>query len=260
MEKRLVEKDKLIIIPNPTDDANDTWQKSLKKYSIDNGLSIVSFSEIYSIKELIFFSLECNKILNPSKFITTKLYNIHFSCLPKYKGMFTSVLPILNGESKSGVTLHNIDEGIDTGDIIDQIEFNIDINDTARDLYFKYNKYAFQLFKNNIENILYGKIQSYKQPTINSTYFSKEELDFKNIIIDLNQTAFQIHNQLRGYIFKEYQLPIINNSKIIKSVLTDQRHNKAKYLEEKDDCFIISGIDKHIVIAYKDLEMRRSDV
>ncbi|MEH7393580.1 hypothetical protein V7164_25350, partial [Bacillus sp. JJ1474] len=73
-------------------------------------------------------------------------------------------------------------------------------------------------------------------------------------------TAFQIHNQLRGYIFKEYQLPIINNSKIIKSVLTNQRHSKAKYLEKKDDCFIISGIDKYIVIAYKDLEMRRSDV
>ena len=59
----------------------------------------------------------------PKNFLNARLYNIHFSYLPAYKGMFTSALPIKNGEVDSGVTLHKIESGIDTGDIIDQIKF-----------------------------------------------------------------------------------------------------------------------------------------
>ncbi|WP_336526414.1 hypothetical protein [Campylobacter sp. P0109] len=40
-----------------------------------------------------------------------------------------------------------MDNGIDTGDIIDQIKFEIDLNDTARDLYLKYIENSFILFK-----------------------------------------------------------------------------------------------------------------
>ena len=54
--------------------------------------------------------------------------------------MYTSCLPILNGETITGVTLHKIDSGIDTGYIIKQKVFKININDTARDLYLKYLK------------------------------------------------------------------------------------------------------------------------
>ena len=233
IDNRLINKDKILITPNNTDNGKDSWQKSLKNYAIKNSLNIVKFNDIYSIQNLIFISLECDKLIKPYKFKTSRLYNLHFSNLPKYKGMYTSVIPILNGESVSGVTLHKIDEGIDTGDIIDQITFNISINDTARDLYFKYNKYAFELFKKNITNIIDDDIESFSQTNINSSYYSNQAIDFLNIEVDLNRTAYQIHNQLRAYIFKEYQLPKINNIKIIKSVLTNDKHNKANYVEEK---------------------------
>ena len=48
--------------------------------------------------------------------------------------MYTSYWPIKNGEKKSGVTLHKIDSGIDTGDIISQLSFDID-EDTLFSLY-----------------------------------------------------------------------------------------------------------------------------
>ena len=41
--------------------------------------------------------------------------------------MYTSIWPIINGENYCGVTLHEIDSGIDTGDIIDQIKVKINI-------------------------------------------------------------------------------------------------------------------------------------
>ena len=68
--------------------------------------------------------------------------------------MYTSAMPIINGEQESGVTLHKSDNGIDTGDIIDQLCFKITANYTARDLYYKYLDYGFDLFKNNIEALL----------------------------------------------------------------------------------------------------------
>lgn len=252
LQNKIIDKDNMLIIPNPDDNGKDTWQKSLKSYSMNNKLNIVTFDEIYSEKDLIFLSLECNKIIKTKKFISNKLYNIHFFKLPEYKGMYTSVLPILNGEEITGVTLHKIDEGIDTGDIVDQITFKIDINDTARDLYFKYCDYAFELFKKNIENIITNKVKSYRQSQVNSSYYSKKQIDFKNINIDFNRTSFQIHNQLRAYIFKEYQLPRINGKNIVKTVLTSEKHQKSNYIEERDDWFIITGIDRYIIKAYKE--------
>ena len=48
----------------------------------------------------------------------------------KFRGCHTNYLQIKFGEKRSGVTLHKIDKGVDTGKIIDQLEFIIDINDT----------------------------------------------------------------------------------------------------------------------------------
>lgn len=63
--------------------------------------------------------------------------NVHGTLLPKYRG--TRVLPhiLMNREKESGVTVHFIDEGMDTGDIILQEFFPISPFDTTRSLYRK---------------------------------------------------------------------------------------------------------------------------
>ncbi|MDP4206940.1 MAG: hypothetical protein Q8859_13210, partial [Bacteroidota bacterium] len=78
----------ICVIPNQTDSGKNTWQKSLIFYSKLLNIDIVSLEDIYNIPELIFFSLEFNKIINPNLFTSKKLFNIHFSLLPKYKGMY----------------------------------------------------------------------------------------------------------------------------------------------------------------------------
>ena len=240
-------KEKLSVLCNKTDNGIDTWQPSLMKFSINNGINISSIGELYNINDLIFISLQFDRIIKPNYFKSNYLYNFHFSLLPKYKGMYTSVFPLLFGDDKSGVTLHYIDEGIDTGDIIAQKEFNIALNDTSRDLYLKYLKFGYELFKENITSIINCNIISHKQSNIKSTYFSKNSIDFKNIKIDLRKTSFQIHNQIRAFIFKEYQLPSINNKKIIKSVLTSEKIKRNFYYENGNK-IILSGIDCYKII------------
>lgn len=244
--------EKLLAVPNSTDNGKDSRQMSLKKYAIDQGIKVVNLESVYIIPDMIFISLEYNEIVKPQLFKTERLFNIHFSLLPKYKGMYTSALPILNGEKESGVTLHYIDEGIDTGDIIAQKRFPIDIQDTCRDLYFKYLQYGFELFKENIDNLIKGNLKAKPQGNIDSTYFSKKSIDYKNIQIDLNRTSFEIHNQIRAFIFEEYQLPEINNVRVFKSVLTGEKIAK-NYFEYSNIKFIISGIDGYKIDVFKKL-------
>ncbi len=70
--------------------------------------------------DLVFLSLQFDKLLSVNKLSTRRLLISLFSMFPKYGRMYTSVWPILNGENVSGVTLHEIDGGIVTGNMIDQ--------------------------------------------------------------------------------------------------------------------------------------------
>ena len=76
--------------------------------------------------DLLFMSVEYDRIIKPALFASSRLYNVHFSLLPKYRGCNTAVWPILNGEAEHGVTLHEIDAGIDSGPIVAQRSFPID--------------------------------------------------------------------------------------------------------------------------------------
>lgn len=245
-----INKNNIIALPNKTDNGIDTWQKSFLKCALENDIKIYNLEDIYEINDLIFISLEFDRIIKTQKFKTKNLYNIHFSKLPKYKGMYTSVLPIINGESYSGVTLHKIDDGIDTGDIIAQKVFKISLNDTSRDLYFKYLKYSFKLFKENIENILSNSFTAKKQPFINSSYYSKKSINFTAINIDFNKTSYEIHNQIRAFCFKEYQYPQINKSFVKNSIYDGEFIGYNKFIEEYDK-FIISGIDGFKIVVLK---------
>lgn len=60
--------------------------------------------------------------------------NIHPSLLPKYKGAYSGFAIIENGERKTGITAHFLDEGVDTGDIVNQKNIPLNISDTVSSL------------------------------------------------------------------------------------------------------------------------------
>jgi methionyl-tRNA formyltransferase len=251
LDYQKVKKRDIIVVCSKFDLGVDNWQPSLKNFCIKNQVPIVEIEDLYKIDNLFFFSLQFDKIIRTGKFKSKNLFNIHFSLLPKYKGMYTSVIPILRGESHSGVTLHLIDEGIDTGNIIDQIKIPIKISDCSRHLYFKYIKNGLYLFQKNFDKLITGNFEAATQPNINSSYFSKTSVDFKNIIIDLNKTSYEIHNQIRAFIFKEYQLPKVGNYYITKSTLTKEIIGRNSFIEMENE-ITIAGIDAYKIILIKD--------
>ena len=156
--------------------------------------------------------------------------------LPKYRGCHTNYLQIKNGEEFTGVTCHEIDNGIDSGKIIDQIQYNLKKNDTARENYLKLMSTSVSLFIRLFDFLSKGNYSTEKQVEKNSTYYARNEINYKLIEINFDTTLLNIHNQIRALIFPPYQLPVVNEKKIIKSklfddhiILTDINNNEQIY-------------------------------
>ena len=247
LEHLLIPEQLISVLTNKNDVGIDSWQPSLKKYAHIRGIKLASLDELYKHDNLLFISLEYDQIIKPQKFKSKDLFNIHFSLLPKYKGMYTSAWPIINGEHYSGVTLHLIDEGIDTGDIIDQISIEIPLSFTSRDLYFKLLDQGSELFKRNIQKLLSGDY-SISPQTFLGSYYGKSSIEYKNLKIDLNKTSFEIYNQLRAFIFSEYQFPTLRGYKV-KSVRITYEKIHLNHFEVFEKIIILSGIDGFKIIC-----------
>jgi methionyl-tRNA formyltransferase len=239
-------------IVNQTDQGIDGWQRSFKKAAAQWNTPIVPLESVYGVPNLIFLSLEFDTIIRPDLFQSTRLYNIHFSLLPKYRGMYTSAWPILNNESESGVTLHCIDWGIDTGAIIDQIAFPITITDNGKDLYLKYIRYGTELTKKNFDLLLSGEIVAKPQNRWNATYYSRKSINYKDLKIDFQQPAIAVYNQIRAFSFDVYQLPIVYNRTINRCVITDDRsRGKAGAIIRQDQQkMTVSTLDFDVILYF----------
>ena len=214
----------ILALPNKSDDGNDTWQKSFKKFAQKNKVPITNLKNLYNKENLYFFSLEFEEILNTKLFKSKNLFNFHFSLLPKYRGCHTNFYQILNGEKKSGVTLHKIDKGIDTGMIIDSLSFKIQINTTAYQNYLKLLNTSVILFKKLFHRILNNNYSIKKQNLKRGSYFNKKSVNYKNLI-HFNKIKHNLntHNMIRSLIFPPFQLPIYNGKKIKKSLFKNKK-------------------------------------
>ncbi len=222
---------KILALPNKNDSGKDSWQKSFKKFAIKKKIKITTLKHLYKIDDLYLFSLEYENILDIKKFKSKNLFNFHFSLLPKYRGCHTNFYQILNGEKISGVTLHIIDKGIDTGNIIDKIKFRIPINRTAFENYKVLMNKSVLLFKKNFLRIIKNKYTQKKQNLRNGNYFSRKSVNYNKMIVfnSINQNI-KTHNKIRSLIFQPFQLPIYNDNKIIKSIYKNKKI-KLRYLK-----------------------------
>lgn len=100
-------------------------------------------------------------------------FNIHGSLLPKFRGRTPHVWAIINNEKQTGISAHLIDEGCDTGHIIDQVLVKISESDTGNDLLKKYNKLYIPLIDNILLGILNNILTFTPQNNKLATFFGK---------------------------------------------------------------------------------------
>lgn len=122
--------------------------------------------------------------------------NVHASLLPKLRGGAPIHRAIINGYTKTGITIMHMAPGMDDGDIISQKEIAIENTDTASTLHDKLSKLGSELLLETLPSIIDGTSKRTKQdenmvtfaPIIKS---SDERIDF-------SKTSIQVYNQIRG--------------------------------------------------------------
>lgn len=130
--------------------------------------------------------------------------NLHPAYLPFGRGQYPNVWSIVE-ETPAGATLHYIDEGIDTGDIIAQKKVIVDFTDTGESLYHKLEKACIELFKENWEAIKKGTTKRIKQPAGGTYHRTKEVTKIDEIKIDENYEARYLLNVLRARTFPPFE-------------------------------------------------------
>ena len=179
----------------------------VKQFGIDNEIEVIQPKKIKDekiiekIKEInpdLIVVVAYGKIL-PKEIIDIPKYgiiNVHSSLLPKYRGASPIHSAILNGDTKSGVSIMYIEEGLDSGDVILQESCDILENDTLGTLHDKLKDLGAIGLEKALKLIETGKVEATKQDESLATFvkpITKEQAK-----INWNNTKEVIFNQVRG--------------------------------------------------------------
>ena len=122
--------------------------------------------------------------------------NVHASLLPKYRGAAPIQWAVINGEQTTGVTIQQMDIGIDTGDIIAQEALTLAADETGGSLFDKLAAVGASLCVKAMEQIASGTATRTPQDESAATHTSMIRKDFGHI--DWNKSAREIERLIRG--------------------------------------------------------------
>lgn len=204
----------------------------VKVYALENNLTVYQPNTLKDGK-----TLEIIKTYNPDVIVVAAYgkilpkdiidypkygcINVHGSILPKYRGAAPVQWSVINGEKETGVTTMQMNEGLDTGDMLLIKKTPIELDDTAESVFDRLAKMGGELILETLEQAQKGGLTPIKQDESLSTYAPM--LD-KNISeIDWSKDSFAVHNLIRGL----YSWPIAQTKffgkklKIYKSALSE---------------------------------------
>ena len=122
--------------------------------------------------------------------------NLHVSLLPKYRGSAPVQWAVLNGDAETGVSIMQMDEGLDTGDVLACEKIAIDPEETSGQLFDRVTAVGARVLCETLPAIEAGTLKAEPQAHENASVapmLSKEMAEFK-----LTDSADHIHNWVRG--------------------------------------------------------------
>ena len=184
--------------------------------------------------------------------------NCHPSLLPVHRGSNPYASVIKQGESKTGITFHLVNEKIDTGSILLQKEISILDNDTGGSLREKCAFIARDTVKELLDGLENALFIPQKQDESRASYFPR--LTQEDAVINWDMPAYAIHNQIRGLqpwadCFTRYkkQFLMIKSSEIIK--LEKPVKNSGKILSKSIKGIAVSTGDPEKALLISDLSV-----
>mgnify|MGYP001440185800 CR=1 FL=1 len=188
----------------PRSDTDDfTLKEYARKFSIDylvpkniNDQKFIDKISLYKCD--LFVSMSFNQIFKKQIISLTKegIINCHAGKLPYYRGRNVLNWVLINDEKEFGITVHYVNEGIDTGDIISQKVYPIDDDtDYKNILELSYNECALLLY-DSIKKIQNSNVKRIKQKNNEGFYCGRRGVGDE--IIDWNHSSRRIFNFIRA--------------------------------------------------------------
>ena len=182
-------------------------------------------NKIERINPDLLISVHLRKILSKDIFSIPKLgaINVHPSLLPKYRGLSPQHQAIMHGDPESGVTVHLIEEGVDTGDIIIQKTIQIDIVDYISDYQLKMLTIYKTIVVEAICLLSKRNFIPVKQNDSGASYFGS--LKREDRVIDFSKSKIEILNLIRA-VSLPYKGAFYDNFRIWKAIIPDRSTEK----------------------------------
>ena len=122
--------------------------------------------------------------------------NVHASLLPRWRGAAPIQWSILAGDEKTGVTIMQMDVGLDTGDMLAKTEIPLDGTETGESLFEKLSVLGGPLLLETLDKIQEGTVQPEKQKEEDSTYAKMLTRDMGQL--DFTKDALSLERTIRG--------------------------------------------------------------
>ena len=192
----------------PKGRGNKLLQTPVKEYALAQGLTVYQPQKVKTLEfvellhglqpELIvvaaFGQFLSKEILELPKY---GCINVHASLLPKYRGAAPIQYAIIKGEKESGVTIMQMDIGMDTGAMLDKVVVPIAENTTMGELHDALREQGAALLLQVIDKIAAGTAVAEPQDNEQATYATLLDRSMEHI--DWSKTAQEVHNLIRGF-------------------------------------------------------------
>lgn len=173
--------------------------------------------------------------------------NIHASLLPKLRGAAPIQWSIINGFDKTGVTSMQMDEGLDTGDMLIMRDIEIAENMTAGELHDELSSLGAAVLEETLDALLRNELRPEKQNHDEFTYAPMLSKELSPI--DWNLSAREVHNKIRGLSpWPSANAKLSGKTvKIHKSILTDAKGDFAGQIVETGKKLVVCCGDKNCI-------------
>ena len=192
----------------PKGRGNKLLQTPVKEYALEQGLTVYQPQKVKTpefVELLHDLQPELIVVAAFGQFLSKEILelpkygciNVHASLLPKYRGAAPIQYAIIKGEKESGVTIMQMDIGMDTGAMLDKVVVPIAENTTMGELHDALREQGAALLLQVIDKIAAGTAVAEPQDNEQATYATLLNRSMEHI--DWSKTAQEVHNLIRGF-------------------------------------------------------------
>lgn len=192
----------------PKGRGNKLLQTPVKEYALEQGLTVYQPQKVKTpefVELLHELQPELIVVAAFGQFLSKEILelpkygciNVHASLLPKYRGAAPIQYTIIKGEKESGVTIMQMDIGMDTGAMLDKVIVPIEENTTMGELHDALREQGAALLLQVIDKIAAGTAVAEPQDDAQATYATLLDRSMEHI--DWSKTAQEVHNLIRGF-------------------------------------------------------------